>query len=225
VSVGGVVSGYEPVARLSGTGRLADDLYLMAHDENTGRPQLQPRALGMGLAGALLAELVINRRIDITPDAVGVVNRTPPPDPLTSQVLDVLLAEGEYHAARDWLQFFARTATGDVAERLAAAGYLTRLPSKRPWRGDRWVPVDADCAFAPFTRVRATLDRGQPLTVPGATLTGLAAACGLGPRLLNYAPSNSRRPEDAVEQLWPGLRELITQVRVTVDSAVLAHRA
>ena len=46
-------------AGLSGTGRLADDLYLMAHHELTGRPFVQPRALGTGLAGGLLAELML----------------------------------------------------------------------------------------------------------------------------------------------------------------------
>ena len=48
------------VARLSGTGRLADDLYLLAHHEITGKPHLQPRAVGLGLAGALLAELMLS---------------------------------------------------------------------------------------------------------------------------------------------------------------------
>jgi Golgi phosphoprotein 3 (GPP34) len=45
-------------SRLSGTGRLADDLWLLAHHEVTGRPHLRPRQLGLGLAGGLLAELM-----------------------------------------------------------------------------------------------------------------------------------------------------------------------
>jgi Golgi phosphoprotein 3 (GPP34) len=49
------VTGREPRARLGGTGRLADDLYLLAHHDVTGKPYLQPRAIGIGLAGALLA--------------------------------------------------------------------------------------------------------------------------------------------------------------------------
>ena len=46
---------------LSGTGRLADDLYLLAHHEHTGVSHLQPRALGVGLAGGLLAELALSQ--------------------------------------------------------------------------------------------------------------------------------------------------------------------
>ena len=38
-------------AGLAGTGRVADDLYLMAHHDLTGKPLLQPRPLGLGLAG------------------------------------------------------------------------------------------------------------------------------------------------------------------------------
>lgn len=44
---------------LNGTGRVADDLYLMAHQDINGKPYVQPRALGLGLAGGLLAELTL----------------------------------------------------------------------------------------------------------------------------------------------------------------------
>lgn len=44
---------------LTGTGLVADDLYLLAHHDVSGKPFLQQRALGLGLAGALLAELVL----------------------------------------------------------------------------------------------------------------------------------------------------------------------
>jgi hypothetical protein len=47
------------VPALAGTGLLADDLYLVAHHERTGRPLLAPRAVGLGLAGSLLADLVL----------------------------------------------------------------------------------------------------------------------------------------------------------------------
>jgi Golgi phosphoprotein 3 (GPP34) len=48
-----------PRPRLGGTGRVADELYLIAHRELTGRAHLAPRAVGLGLAGGLLAELVL----------------------------------------------------------------------------------------------------------------------------------------------------------------------
>jgi hypothetical protein len=44
---------------LGGTGLVADDLWLLAHHEVTGRPYLHARQLGLGLAGGLLAELMM----------------------------------------------------------------------------------------------------------------------------------------------------------------------
>jgi Golgi phosphoprotein 3 (GPP34) len=214
------------VAALSGTGRLADDLYLMAHHEVSGKPHLQPRAAGLGLAGALLAELILAGSIRLSPGGVVVAGRTPPEDVLARSVLGLVLSEHEEYAARDWLLFLARTAPADVARRLGEAGYLARASSRRPWRGQRWVPVSPDCAFAPINRVLSVLDPARPVTVTAAALAGLAAACGLGPRVLMYAPPRARRGlEDAAGQLPAGLRDLIAQTRAAVDSAVLSHRA
>ena len=63
--------------RLSGTGRLADDLYLMAHHELTGKPHLQPRAVGLGLAGGLLGELMLSGSIRLSHGTVMGARRHP----------------------------------------------------------------------------------------------------------------------------------------------------
>ena len=213
------------MTRLSGTGRLADDLYLLAHHERTGRAHLQPRAAGLGLAGALLAELMLLGNIRIQPDEVTVAGGTPPGDGLARSVLALVLSEQERHAVQRWLLFLARTAAVDVAGRLEQSGYLTRVTTRRFGRGERWVPVDADCAFAPLVRVKSVLSSSQPVTVQSAALGGLAAACGLGHQLSLYLPPRARRRlDEAVGQLDPGLRDLIAQTRAAVDSAVLSHR-
>ena len=165
------------MARLSGTGRLADDLYLLAHHEVTGKPHLQPRAAGLGLAGALLAELMLSGKIYLRPGRIIVADRSPPRDGLAQSVLRLVVSEPGQLAARDWLLFLARTTAEDVALRLEQSGYLTRISPRRPWRGERWIPVDSDCAFAPLLRVKSALDSSQPVTAQNAALAGLAAAC------------------------------------------------
>lgn len=168
--------------QLGGTGRLADDLYLMSHHEVSGKPHLHPRAIGLGLAGALMAELVWMGKICVRPDGVVVADPTPPAE-LASLVLGLVQNEHEQHMGQVWLLYLARTATEDVAQRLAKSGYLTRVSARRPWSSERWAPVDPDCAFTPFVRILPALDSSRPPTAEGATLAGLAAACGLGPRL------------------------------------------
>lgn len=211
------------MARLNGTGLLADDLYLLAHNDVTGRSYLQPRAAGLGLAGALLAELVLAGKIKIWRDVLVVTDGSPPGDELACAIL--ALVKSEARPARDWLLFLSRSAARQVARRLEGSGYLTRVGSRRPWRDHRWVPVDSDCAFAAVVRVRLALDPSRATTVAGMTLAGLAAACGLGPRLASDAsPGSLRSLEKSVRRLPPDLSELIARTQAAVDGLVLAQR-
>jgi len=214
----------ELAPHLGGTGRLADDLFLMAHNDVTGKPHLQPRAAGLGLAGALMGELMLLGKIWVQPDGTIVADPTPAEDVLTGSLLGLL--RSEQNRARDWLLFLGRTAARDVARRLANAGYLARDSARRPWREERWVPVDPDCAFAPLIRVIPALTPSRAVTFEGACLAGLAYACGLGPRMFAYAPPNATRRclDSAVARLPPGLHHLITQTQAAVDSAVLSQR-
>ena len=211
------------VPGLGGTGRVADELYLIAHHELTGRPHLAPRAVGLGLAGALLAELVLADAITIEAGTVASAWPEQAGDQLTAAVAARIA--GEYtHPVADWLAFLARTAAGDVAARLADAGYLAAAP-RRSRRAAQWVPTDPDCAFAPVARLNAALNLSRPGDGQVVALGGLAAACGLGPRLLLYLPAGARARIDAlVGLLGPGLGEVIAQTQAAVDAALLAHR-
>lgn len=216
----------DPPARgLSGTGLVADDLYLLGHDDRSGKPLLQPRALGTGLAGALLTELMLAGCIGLWQDSAVVITRDTPQGavqryPLLKQVAD----EPGPQPVRSWLRFLARSAAQDVALRLEEAGYLQHVRGRVPWRQGQWVPVNPDWAFAPMLRVRSALDPARPLTAHAAALAGLAVACGLGFRLDQYQTQAGRPVEYAVAQLGPGLQELIAQTQTAVDSTVLSHR-
>jgi len=212
-------------AGLSGTGLVADDLYLLAHDDRSGRPLLPPRPLGTGLAGALLAELMLARCIRLRSDTAVVIGQHVPRAAVAGHVLLKLIAdEPKPLPVQTWLEFLSQTAARDVALRLEEAGYLARVRSRVPGRGSRMVPVNPDWAFAPMLRVRAALDRGREPSPPAAALTGLAVACGLGFRLEQYQPQAGRSTGDAVAWLPPDLRQLIIQTQITVHAAVMSQR-
>jgi hypothetical protein len=213
-----------PVTELGGTGLVADDLYLLAHSDVSGKAFVQPRALGLGLAGGLLSELVLAGALSVRHGGVAVMGR-PPPDELLVRLVRLVAAEPQAHPVGEWLAYVARAAPADVAERLAASGYLAHGARLLPWRGGRWVPTDRDSAFAPVLRVRAALDASRPLAVHDAVLAGLADACGLWFRLAPYLPAKAVRPvHHAVAQLPASLQNLIAQTRAAVASALLAHR-
>jgi Golgi phosphoprotein 3 (GPP34) len=212
-------------AGLGGTGMVADDLYLLAHHDVTGKPLLQPRPLSIGLAGGLLAELMLGGSIGLRHDGAVAAQRSWPADDLARYVRDQIAAEPEPRLVREWLLFLARSTAGDVACRLERAGYLRHARRRVPFRSGRWVPVDSDWAFTPMLRVRAALDPARPLVSQQAVLAGLAVACGLGFRLDQYVSPAGRSVQETVGQLGPGLRGLITQTQVAIDGAVLSHRA
>ena len=210
--------------RLGGTGRVADDLWLMAHHETNGRPFLQPRPLGIGLAGGLLAELMLDGCVFTGYDGAVTARRMWPEDALTRQVRDQVAGEPERHTLPEWLLFLRQGTPGGVARRLEQAGYVTRTGAWMPWRAPRWVPVDPDWAFAPLLRARPATDASRPLSAHAAVLAGLAAGCGLRFRLHQYLPAAGRTLEEAASQLAPDLQKLVAAVQAAVDGAVLAHR-
>jgi hypothetical protein len=163
--------------------------------------------------------------IGLRHDSAVVITRDAPPDAVGQHpLLKQVAGEPRPQPARSWLRFLGRGATRDVALRLEAAGYLEHIRGRTPWSQGQWIPVNQDWAFAPVLRVRATLDPARPLTTHGATLTGLAIACGLGYRLAQYRTQVRRDILDAITVLDPALQDLIAQTQTAVDSAVLARR-
>ena len=219
-----VISG---AAQLSGTGRIADDLYLLAHHERTGRPHLQPRAVGLGLAGALLAELVLPGAVRIWRGLVIPGGGPPPSDALAHTALSAVTGEREHHPVRDWLLFLARTAAEDVASRLGEAGFLTRARTAVRWLGrtHRWVPADPDSAFAPLVRVKAAVDARGPVPVQMCCWGGWRPRVGWTTRCLcTCRPRLALHLEEAASYLDPDLRALVAATQTAVESALLAHR-
>lgn len=213
------------VPTLTGTGRIADDLYLLAHDDVSGKSFLQSRALGVGLSGALLAELVFAGSVWVQADQLQLNRQAQPRDYLGRQIFSLLLSERDWHPLRDWLLYLTAGSEQAVATRLGRAGYVREVTSRGPWRKPRWMPADADCAFASLLRVKAVMERGRPATVSDVVLSGLAVACGLGSRVLPFGPADARsNVETAIRKLHPAVRELIAQTQEIVDSALLSHR-
>jgi hypothetical protein len=202
-------SGQQPLpvpdaSGLGGTGLVADDLYLLAHGDRTGRPLLARRALGIGLAGGLLAELMLGGGISLRGDGSVAAHRSWPADDLARRVRDQVAAEREPRPLREWLLFFARTAAADVARRLEQAGYLRHVRSWIPGRPGRWVPVNADWAFAPVVRVHSTLDPAAPSILvrqPWPGWSGPAGRVSVSPR---PAPPGGLRCQTGSQPARPG---------------------
>src|SRR5437764_3487944 len=84
-------------------GVLADQYYLIAHEDRTGRSRLHPRATGLGLAACLVGELMLQERVRVCGGELAVVNRRPPGDLLAHNILDLLVVQPQHRDLRIWL--------------------------------------------------------------------------------------------------------------------------
>jgi hypothetical protein len=206
---------------------LADQFYLMSHDDYAGRARLAARSLGLGLAAALLGELAYTGCVWLRDGHVRVVDRTVPEDALAHAVRDQLAAQPGYSDVYTWLRFFSSAAPGLVAERLWRAGYL-RPESSRRFFGPKtvmYVPTDSNQAATPSAVLSMKLRRKEPLYQAESFLAGLCVATGLDQFLLAGAPPDVRRHVNAaVATIWAPARELVLATESAVGDGVLAAR-
>ncbi len=208
---------------------LADEFFLIAHRDYDGRPRLNSSALALGLAGALLVELALHRKLRINPQQLELVvanSDTPPPDATAHAVLDQLAAEPEIREISTWLQFLAQTAAQRVAERLVRAGLVRPQQSGPPWRrANLYPPLDANEAILPAVHIRSVAQNRQPLQLSEALLTGLAAATGLDGFLLQDLDADGRQfLREVLGRLPAPLICLLAETKAAVGAAVLARK-
>ncbi|MDG4767680.1 GPP34 family phosphoprotein [Solwaraspora sp. WMMD406] len=206
---------------------LADEFFLLAHHDVTGRPRLHSRAIGLGLASAVLAELFTAEAIAIHAGQAWVRDPAAPADALGRAALRLMLDEPEHTAVRTWLTVLAERAERHVARRLAAAG-VVRPEQVRRWTRTRvvYVPVDMNTAAWPWARLSLRLRRLQHLDESDLFLAGLAAETGLDTYLLDGAePGVDQHLAGLLATLRTPLRDLLRQTGAAVGNAVLSGRA
>lgn len=212
---------------------LADEFFLAAHRAD-GRPRLSQQAMRLGLAGALLGEVVLagNARI-VTGQRRIVVFRVdpPPPSALTHAVLDQLVAAPET-AIRDWLNALAhndvsgRNAYTRVADRLISAGTVRTTTGGPLWhRSPVYAPNDVNEEISAQVRLFWHLREKRPPDPDDMVLVGLAIATDLERYLFQGLDSDANRYLRALLQtVPPALRCLVAETQTAVGNAVQNRR-
>jgi len=183
------------------------------------------------LAAALLGELMVGERITAFEGDVYVVSRNPPGDPLTHDLLDLLIAQPQHRELRTWLAFLAQDAAVKVGERLIRAGVLEPV-TRRKLMGTQtlYMPMNSNqrnvAAWAPI-RLAEILVRRRPMNLSDRVLVGLVVATGLTRHVL----WDFQAHRDAlvhlptiVSSLPEDLRQLVEHTEALVGSVLAAGR-
>ncbi|WP_344662324.1 GPP34 family phosphoprotein [Catenulispora subtropica] len=208
---------------------MADDFFLMVHDDVPGRSRLSDRILGLGLAGALLGELAILGAIGIDDGSVKLTGHALPPDPLAADVYGDLMDE-QPRPVRDWLNYLAQQAPERVAKRLESENlvYFKAPRVRLPGIAGRWTPTDITTAGWPAIDVKLKVHNGHA-DVHHLMLFGLTRATGLNHPSLWEVRELLQDPAVLQQTLAPlrsspPLLELLAQTEAAVGSAVTSQR-
>ena len=180
------------------TATLADELLLLAYGDAGGRP---PRGsyLDLGLAGAVLTELALAGRIDVTGPRgkVAVVDATPTGDRLVDDVLARIVGETRPRSAKWWVQKVRKGLRPRVLHRLVAAEILSRQESRvlGIFPVVRFPAAVAKSSLGPRAdardRIAAAVLDGREASPRTAALVGLVRAAVLRKAALPGSPRRS----------------------------------
>jgi hypothetical protein len=210
---------------------LADQYYLIAHEDRDGRSRLHPRATGLGLAAGLIGELILLDRVSLVDGELRVINRETPGDALAHDVLELLVTQAHHRDAHTWLAYLAQDAAAKVGERLLRSGAMGSVVRRRLISSQtHYVPINAEqrnaAAWAPVRLANLLVQQGA-MSLTDRALAGLVHATGLTKHLLWDFPAH--RPGMAhlyamVESLPAPLWELVEQTESAVGSALVVGR-
>jgi len=224
-----------------GSHPLADDFFRSSHNDVTGWPRLRPRVCELGLAAALLAELVLADRLRlwqgrmwVTPpwdENTGETIGQPAADPLSHAVLqqisDEVWIQPEFAQVTVRLESLRHNAYEQVADRLCQHGAVERQVTRLRRFGRAtviWAPTDMSAAAWPRDRLAIHFGAGEPLNAGDQFLAGLIKVTELG-SLFADVPRAGERLAGAVEANPPDLQELLTHTAAAIGDAVLTYGA
>jgi hypothetical protein len=224
---------------------LADNLWLTAHEDRYGKCYVSPLALGLGLAGGLLAELVLWRHLEVGADGeleipnmedrIGPAMFSPiaVEDPLSAQILHRIMAERSKPAGdramhvSGWLRSLSPNANSMVTKRLLDKDVIRRVEYTRRFRKPvvRHEVINVNDGSAPASNITGRLARREPIDRWYLAFAGFALATGLERQLLRDTPEVQRRYLGTqLAGLWPSLRCLIAETDSAVGNAAFTHR-
>ncbi|MFG1704990.1 GPP34 family phosphoprotein [Nonomuraea sp. M3C6] len=209
---------------------LADDFFLVSWDTTgSGKPRLHVQGVALGLAGALIGELVLGRRVAVRGVRLDVIDPRRVQESVADQVLADLGNSPHHTDVRTWLAYLAQRSVEDVSGRLVRAGLLERETRKILKRRQcRYFSTDFSRAAWPAVRLRLALVRRQPVSPQDMALATLVDACDMTDTILDEDPADRRVARNYLATLLATmpqpLSDLSRQVSAAVGDAVLTYR-
>jgi hypothetical protein len=224
---------------------LAEDLFLLASHETSGRARISTAYLDLGLGGALLLDLVLRQRVALVDDHVAVVDRAAVGDPLLDAALNNIAGSGRRargvsaseprsrereidtgHEPEYWVRHLHKGVRAAAETRLVEAGVLRAdddhvlgfLPVHHTHQVDGRIELEL------LHRLHDAVVDGRPPSPETAALVSLALAVGLDRHLFPRSDRRAirRRMQEIAEGEWVGdaVKHAIDAVNAALGIAI-----
>ena len=207
---------------------LAEELLLLALDDETGKLAGSGSRLDCALAGAVLCDLVLCERVAIVGDRVALRADGLTGEPANDRVLVAIARREKPRAPEDWVRRLARDVRKDVIERLQERG-LVRAERRRilgVLPAARYPESDPGAEDAARARIRSVLVDGADAEPRTAALIAIALAAGIGRTLVADRPWKEIEPRARAIAAgdWAGaaVGRAIASVKAAVAAATVA---
>jgi len=197
---------------------LADEFFLVGHDEYTGKPQVSGVALDSGLAGAVLGELLLDGRLGVEDGVVVVRERRGIAERVSDAALGDIIKHRDPRPVRGWVEHLRREVRDMVGRRLVEEGLVRRQRTRGLVRTSLRFPArDPLAAASPRVRLRYLLDHPEQVDTPTAVLAALVASTRLEHVL---AVESTRAARETIAELARDLPAGLSALAKGVDAAV-----
>ncbi|MEU4407775.1 GPP34 family phosphoprotein [Streptosporangium sp. NPDC023963] len=198
---------------------IAEEVLLLAYDEEQGRQLIGSSELDAALGGALLAELAVGGRIDLADRKVAVLDATPVGDEELDTALARIAAESKARKPEWWVQrLHSGKLRSRLLARLAERGVLDEERRKilGIFPSTRYPERDPGVELAIRERVQSVLSGATP-DERAAVLIAILHAAKIDRKA--FPGASKERIKEITEGEWAG--EAVSQTIAAVNAAVM----
>ncbi|HEY3563105.1 MAG TPA: GPP34 family phosphoprotein [Kribbella sp.] len=209
---------------------IAEDLLLLLYDDETGKPITGSPGLDYALAGAVLIELTLNRKLDITADGRGrlqVLDATPTGDPILDERL-AYVAERPGKKPKNQIGPLSKRLRDQLLTRLAERGVLEADRGKvlGLFPVTRWPAKDARHEQEVRTQLDAALGQGLLPDQRTAALIALLSALNIVPKVVTHAVDKralKRRAKEIADSDWAAdaVKKAVSEMQAAVTASIV----
>src|SRR5262245_56670382 len=110
---------------------LAEQFFLIGHDEFSGWPDVSYELMECGLVGALFGSLIIEGRRGVKEGKVHALDPEPTGEDLADRLVTTVDRQSVNHRVRTWTEQLGAFAYRTIAERLVDSGTLRREAGRK----------------------------------------------------------------------------------------------